>query len=138
MYHPATHTTGENGFVENYEDDSYIMIRDSMKEYEKLETLDSIRKDIKKACYKGPHEVFYKFLTTRYKSKLSNVPVFWCSIGIYVLIRVCQATNIYPQGSEGIYFSTPMSTLGTFMSFAVTFYTSNCYQRFNAIYCVIN
>jgi hypothetical protein len=28
--------------------------------------------------------------------------------------------------------------LGTFMSFAVTFYTSNCYQRFNAIYCVIN
>ena len=140
MYHSAatniSSTTGEKDFVENYDDNSYVMINDCMKEYEKLENLDSIRKKIKKACYQLPHEVFYKFFTTRsiWSFNVINAPIFWCSIGIYIVIRVCQIKNVYPQGFEGIYFATPMSTLGTFMSFAVTFYTSNCYQRFNAIY----
>jgi len=141
MYHSAanpitnissTATTGENDFVEIHEDDCYV--KDCMKEYEKLENLDSIRRDIKTACYRQPHEVFYKFLTTRSIWSLINVPIFWCSIGIYIVIRVCQIEGIYPNGEVGISFTTPMSTLGTFMSFSVTFYTSNCYQRFHAIY----
>ena len=134
---PNNSTSGEPDLNEkllSYEDDSFVMIRDSMKEYDKLETLDSTRRDMKKSCYKRPHEVLYTFLTMRSFWNLINVPIFWCSIGIYVLIRVCQITNLYPNGSEGIYFATPMSTLGTFMSFAVTFYTSNCYHRFYAIY----
>jgi len=101
MYHSAAtniSSTGEKDFVENYDDNSYVMINDCMKEYEKLENLDSIRKQIKKACYQLPHEVFYKFFTTRSLWSLINEPIFWCSIGIYTLIRVFLIKDIPKEG----------------------------------------
>lgn len=122
-------------FSETYDDCSYIeLINDSMIEYEKLEALDTIRRDAKKTCYKGPFRILLKYLSVHRLFTFTNTPIFWCSICLYVFVRLLKAQNLAPSSSEGIYFSTPMSTLGTFMSFAVTFFTSNCYQRFVAIY----
>lgn len=136
MLHISTSNEKEDLNNDSYEfskdSDDHILISNCMKEHEKLENLDTIRKGIKSTCYKSPLEVLYKFLTRASFWKLINVPIFWCSICIYILIRVCQILEIYPKGDEGIYFATPMSTLGTFMSFSITFYTSNCYQRFES------